>query len=145
MTQALVRLPLFSLAIHERLILAAALSTVILGAFGLDEALRELRRREFVLFSAGTAAILIGVLMALWPLSRQLGLSAECMRSSAIPFLIPLVTIPPGGEKGAVTIPNGPGHVRIRRDGLRYVIEADMQQLSELALASITPAGARCR
>lgn len=93
-THALVRLPLFSLAINERLILAAALSTIILGAFGLDEALRELRRKEFVLFSAGAAAILIGVLMALWPRSRQLGLSAEFMRSSAIPFLIPLVTIP---------------------------------------------------
>lgn len=87
----LARLPLFDIAINDRLIFVASFALSVLATFGLDAWLTRRDRRRLV-YSFTIHALLLGVLIALlWFWMIDSDLSYRYLSGSSLTFLLPLV------------------------------------------------------
>jgi hypothetical protein len=83
-------LPLFRIALNERLVFGAVLALAMLGALGIDAMLRE-GVRSLLLASIAVTVILGVAIAMLWPAMIATGLSSSYLRSGALHELLPLL------------------------------------------------------
>jgi hypothetical protein len=90
-THALAKLPLFDIALNQRLVYAAVLAVCLLAAMGIELWIRDGRQQ---LLTLATLALLVVIGISTWnawPWMEALGLSAPWLRAHAARELIPLV------------------------------------------------------
>lgn len=89
-TAVLSHLPLFSIALNERLVFGAVLALALLGALGIDAMLRD--GADAMLGAMIATLIVLGVAVAaMWPLMIGGGLSESYLRANALQLLLPLM------------------------------------------------------
>lgn len=108
-SHALSRLPLFDIALNQRLVYGGVLALSILAALGVELWMRE-QPRALALTTAGVLLALTALIAILWlPMQRD-GLSLPYLRAHAIRELIPLALCAafllqrPSGRAGAVAV-----------------------------------------
>jgi hypothetical protein len=83
-------LPLFRIAINERMIFAAAFGVAVLTALGIDVLLERQRRRELALLAVITLAVLAALCALEWQSMHASGLSNSFIGSRTTILLAPL-------------------------------------------------------
>jgi len=88
-TAILSHVPLFSIALNERLVFGAVLSLALLGALGVDAMLRD--GADAMLAASLATLLILGIaIAALWPAMLGSGLSLSYLRTNALQLLLPL-------------------------------------------------------
>lgn len=88
-SELLARLPLFNIALNERLIVLCAFGLVALAVLGIDAL-----DRSFWKIAVGTLVVLAILVVALWPSMRAANLSAGLLASNTAFLLVPLAIVP---------------------------------------------------
>ncbi len=88
-SELLARLPLFNIALNERLIVLCAFGLVALAVLGIDAL-----DRSFWKIAVETLVVLAILVAALWPSMRAANLSEELLATNAAFLLVPLAIVP---------------------------------------------------
>ena len=86
------RLPLFDMALNERLAFAASCALAILAALAVDKIAGSSRRRTAVIVAVVAIAIAAGT-YAVWPHELRIGVDPNVIRVNTLAELLPLVII----------------------------------------------------
>ncbi|HVR42180.1 MAG TPA: YfhO family protein [Thermoanaerobaculia bacterium] len=86
----LAKLPLFDIAINDRLVAAALLALATLAAFGVDAWMELADNRLPARLTLGALVLLGGAVAAMWPAMREGGLSAAFLARESGFHLVPL-------------------------------------------------------
>ena len=88
-SELLAQLPLFNIALNERLVVLCAFGLVALAVLAID-----VLDRAFTFVAGVTLVVLAVAIAALWPLMRAANLSVELLVSNALYLLVPLAIAP---------------------------------------------------
>lgn len=89
-TAVLKHVPLFNIAINERLVIGAVLALAMLGALGIDAMLRD-GANAMLWCAIGVLVVLAATIFALWPAMLTDGLSSAYLRANTLRELVPLM------------------------------------------------------
>ena len=84
-------LPLFRIAVNDRMIFAAAFGGAVLTGLGIDVLLQQGRRREFAMLAGITFVVLAVLCVTEWHSMRASGLSDSFLAMRTAVLLVPLV------------------------------------------------------
>jgi len=99
-SELLAMLPLFKIALNERLIVLCAFGLVALAALGVE----AIEKRMLMIVSAATLVALAIAVAALWPLMKAARLTDDLLAANAAFLLVPLLILPLLWRKPAVII-----------------------------------------
>ncbi|MEA2238226.1 MAG: hypothetical protein QOC81_2950 [Thermoanaerobaculia bacterium] len=91
--EILAKLPLFDIAINERLIIVTALGLCVLAALGCDAIVAEPMRRRPAIVSIGVFSFLVILCLAQYPGMRARGLTAGYLAEAIALLLIPAILV----------------------------------------------------